>query len=279
MEKRRVRSRGGCNSADVSSPQQHILVLERSRRRTKRCRGRAGLQDVSTPSGNKREQESHRKPRSHGAADLTMLQLRCPTGQVHPAGTVGTGGHCSDPVVSRPPHLALEGQKGGVLAEGRANLKGLYLSGEILSGCSCPFSSRSPSVVSAPAAASGLVLWLGFGARLELGSSVLGQETSPTGSWSVLAIAASRVSPGSASSSSCSACPAAEGESVPGPGVLDVSGHLRLGSWAVWGVLLLGVPFSRQFWLLLSLPRLFPALPRFSLGMVPMWLYMSDDRA
>lgn len=114
MEKRRVRSRGGCNSADVSSPQQHILVLERSRRRTKRCRGRAGLQDVSTPSGNKREQESHRKPRSHGAADLTMLQLRCPTGQVHPAGTVGTGGHCSDPVVSRPPPLALEGQKGSL---------------------------------------------------------------------------------------------------------------------------------------------------------------------
>lgn len=53
-----------------------------------------------------------------------MLQLCCPTGQVHPAGTVGTGGHCSDPGLSQPPPLALEGQRGGVLAEGRANLKG-----------------------------------------------------------------------------------------------------------------------------------------------------------
>lgn len=65
---------------------------------------------------------------------------------------------------------------------------------------------------------------------------------------------------------------------MPGPGVLDISGHLRLGSGAAWRVLL-GVPFSQQFWLLLSLPRLFPALPRFTLGMVPMWEYMFDDWA
>lgn len=36
---------------------------------------------------------------------------------------------------------------------------------------------------------------------------------------------------------------------------------------------------SQQFWLLLSLPRLFPALPRLTLGMVPMWEYMLDDWA
>lgn len=108
---------------------------------------------------------------------------------------------------------------------------------------------------------------------------MLGQETFPTVSWSVLAIDTFKVSPGSASSSFCSACPAAEDESVPGPGVLAISRHLRLGRGAVWVVLLLGVPFSQQFWLLLSLPRLFPALPRFTLGMVPMWEYMFDDWA
>lgn len=224
VEKRRVRGGGGCNSAGVSSPQQHIPVLERGRRRTKRCRGRAGLRDVSTPSGNRSEQKSHRKPRSHGAADLSTLQLCCPTGQVHPAGTVGTGGHCGDPGLSQPPPLALEGQKGR-LSRRQSKPQGLYLSGEILSGCSCPFSSRSPSVVSAPAAVSGLVVWLGFGTRLELGASVPGQETFPAGSWSVLAIVASL---DSAFSSSCSASPAAEGGSVPGSGALDISGHLRL---------------------------------------------------
>ena len=66
---------------------------------------------------------------------------------------------------------------------------------------------------------------------------------------------------------------------MPGSGLPDISGDLGLGSGAVRGVLSLGVPFSRQLWLLLALLRLFPALPRFSLGMVPMWLYMSDDRA
>lgn len=50
---------------------------------------------------------------------------------------------------------------------------------------------------------------------------------------------------------------------------------MELGS----GALLLGIPLSWQLWLLLALPWLFPALPRLSLGMVPMWLYMSDDRA
>lgn len=66
---------------------------------------------------------------------------------------------------------------------------------------------------------------------------------------------------------------------MPGPGVLDISRDLGVGSRAVWGCLSLGVPFSWQLWLLLALPRLFPALPRFSRGMVPMWLYMSDERA
>lgn len=66
---------------------------------------------------------------------------------------------------------------------------------------------------------------------------------------------------------------------MPESGVLDISGDSGLGSGAVEGLLLLGVPFSGQLWLLLALSRLFPALPRFSLGMVPMWLYISDDRA
>lgn len=66
---------------------------------------------------------------------------------------------------------------------------------------------------------------------------------------------------------------------MPGPGVPDTSGDSGLGTGPVQGVLSLGNPFSWQLWLLLALPRLFPALPRFSLGMVPMWLYMSDDRA
>lgn len=47
----------------------------------------------------------------------------------------------------------------------------------------------------------------------------------------------------------------------------------------VLGILSLGLPFSRQLWVLLALPGLFPTLPGFCLGMVPMWLYMSDDRA
>lgn len=133
-----MRGRGGCNSAAVSSPQQHILVLEHSRHRTKRCRGRAGLRHVSTPSGNRREQKSHRKPHSHGAADLTMLQLCCPTGQVHPTGTVGTWGHCSDTGLSQAPPLALEGQR-GVLAEGRANLKGYTCLGRSCQDALVPF--------------------------------------------------------------------------------------------------------------------------------------------
>lgn len=214
------------------------------------------------------------EPLTRACSSCAVPPARCiPLALWAPRGDIAVTLVCPSPLL-----LPWRG-KMGVLAEGRANLKGLYLSGEILSGCSCPFSSRSPSVVSAPAAASGLVLWLGFGARLELGAPVLVQETFPTGSCSVLAIAASRVSPGLVSSFSCSACPAAEGDSVPGPGVLDISVHLRLGSGAVWGVLLLGVPFSPHFWMFLSLPRLFPALPRFTLGMVPMWVYMFDDWA
>lgn len=45
------------------------------------------------------------------------------------------------------------------------------------------------------------------------------------------------------------------------------------------GILSLAVPFSRQLWVLLALPGLFPTLPGFCLGMVPMWLYMSEERA
>lgn len=47
----------------------------------------------------------------------------------------------------------------------------------------------------------------------------------------------------------------------------------------VLGILSLGLPLSWQLWVLLALPGLFPTLPGFCLGMVPMWLYMSDDRA
>lgn len=71
---------------------------------------------------------------------------------------------------------------------------GPYLSGELSLGCSFPFSSTSPLVVFGPTAVSGLGVWLGFVARLELGVSVLGQETLPAGSWSVLAIAGPGVS-------------------------------------------------------------------------------------
>lgn len=66
---------------------------------------------------------------------------------------------------------------------------------------------------------------------------------------------------------------------MPESGVLDILGDSGLGSGAAQGLLLLGFPFSGQLWLLLALFRLFPALPRLSLGMVPMWLYISDDRA
>lgn len=66
---------------------------------------------------------------------------------------------------------------------------------------------------------------------------------------------------------------------MPGSVVPDILGDSGLGRGAVRGVSSLGIAFSRQLWLVLALPRLFPALPRFSLGMVPMWLYMSDDRA
>lgn len=68
-----------------------------------------------------------------------MLQLCCPTGQVHPAGTVGTRGHRSDPGWSQPPPLALWGSKTGVLAEGRANLKGYTCLGRSCQDALVPF--------------------------------------------------------------------------------------------------------------------------------------------
>lgn len=151
---------------------------------------------------------------------------------------------------------------------GPAQGMGPYLSGELSLGCSCPFPSRSLLVVSVPGA--------GSGAALGLGASILGQEMIPAGSCSILDIAAAGVPKGRASSSSCSAFPEAEDGSVPASGVPGVLGPL-IG--VVPGILSLGVPFSRQLWVPLALPGLFPALPGFCLGMVPMWLYMSEERA
>lgn len=199
------------------------------------------------------------------------LRLCRPVSQVHPAGTVGEwGGAGTTGTPLCPSTLPLPwGGRKLIPVEGRANSMWPYLSRELSLGWSCPFFGRSPLVVSTASAALGLGVGLEFGTRLELGASVPGQEAFPTGSWSIPAVATPEVSKG-ASSSSCSAFPAAEGGFVPGSGVPDVSGDLGSGSGAVRGVMLLGVPFSRQLWLLLALPRLFPALPRFSLGMVPM---------
>lgn len=113
-----------------------------------------------------------------------VLQPCHPAGQVHPTGSVGdgVGGTAGDGVGGTagtllcPSPLPLPwGGRMGVPAEGRAKSMGPYLSGELSLGCSCPFSSRSPLVVFAPTAVSGLGVWLGFAARLELGVSVLGQ--------------------------------------------------------------------------------------------------------
>lgn len=105
-------------------------------------------------------------------------------------------GHRRDPSVCQPllsPWREAERQPPG---EGRANPAGSYLSRELSWGCLCPFSGRTLAVASAPASALGLGVWLGFGVRLELGAAVPEEETFPAGSWSVLAIAASRVSVG-----------------------------------------------------------------------------------
>ena len=124
------------------------------------------------------------------------LRPCCPTSQVHPAGTAGGGGALQGPrCVPALPPLALGVQKGGPSRK-QSKPTGPYLSGEFSLGCFCPFSSRSLLAVSAPAASSGLGVWLGFGARLELGASDVGQETFPAGSWSILAIAAPGVSTG-----------------------------------------------------------------------------------
>lgn len=168
------------------------------------------------------------------------------------------GASRGDPAVSQP--LVLPRQ----YEVGRAKPIEPYLSRELWLGCSCPFSWKSPSMVSASGAA------LGLGARLGLGASIPGQGLLPGVSWSMLPFSAPGEPEGRASSFSCSAFPETEDGSFPSFSVPGIFRVLGTGSGAVLGILSLELPFSRQLWVPLALPRLFPALPKLSLGMVPM---------
>lgn len=230
---------------------------DRAAGRTKGHPCRVGLSGVSTPSGNGREQKSHRKHCSHREGpQCARVTLSC-----------WPGASRGDPAVSQPPVLPRQHKVG------RAKPVEPYLSGELSLGRSCPFSWKSPSVVSAPDAA------LGLGARLGLGASIPRLGLFPGISWSILVFSAPGEPEGRASSFSCSAFPEAEDGSFPRFSVPGIFRALGTGSGAVLGILSLELPFSRQLWVPLALPRLFPTLPKLSLGMVPMWLYMSDERA